>query len=107
MHIHPVKRLQQLCLRVLGAASIAAALVAGSAGSSLAAQPSGAMLLGAYRPEFWQPTSPQSNASISQLGAAIGEPLGIVHWYVGWGTNRELDLDALRSVANRGALPMI
>ncbi|HEU0167257.1 MAG TPA: glycosyl hydrolase [Chloroflexota bacterium] len=65
------------------------------------------MLLGAYRPEFWQPASAQSTASIAALGQAIGEPLGIVHWFVGWGTNKDLDLSALRSVSDRGAVPMI
>ena len=63
--------------------------------------------LGVYRPEFWQPGSPAAQEMMHRLQSLLGGNLGIVHWFVGWGTNGDFDLAGLEAVKRQGAIPMI
>lgn len=52
---------------------------------------------GVYRPEL-----PNDFTVVDQR-----KKLRIIHWFVGWGTNKDFDLAGLEAVASRGELPMI
>ncbi len=56
----------------------------------------------------WVPGAPWDLAPLSTIERQIGQPLGIVMWYQGWGAgNAPLDVALLDRVSARNALPMI
>lgn len=76
----------------------------GAAGVAVAEYlPAGTTRFGA-----WVPGAPWDLAPLSTIERQIGQPLGIVMWYQGWGAgNAPLDVALLDRVAARNALPMI
>jgi len=85
----------------------AAAILGRMMGHSASAAPVPPLLFGAWQPGApWDGTS-RSFAAVDALEARLGRRLDIVHWYAGWAYAPRPDLDLLRAVTRRGALPLI
>lgn len=91
-----------------GVASITGAAILGRmVGRSASASPVPRVLFGAWQPGAPWDGSSRSFAGVDALEARLGRSLDILHWYAGWAHAPHPNLDLIRDVTQRGALPLI
>jgi beta-mannanase len=91
-----------------GVASLGAAATLGRmTGRPVGAAPVPRVLAGAWQPGAPWDGSSRSFANIDALESQLARPLDILHWYAGWADAPAPEVEVIRAVIARGALPLI
>ncbi|MGE3858101.1 MAG: glycoside hydrolase family 26 protein [Dehalococcoidia bacterium] len=89
------------------AATGVAAILGRMLDRSASAAPVPPVLFGAWQPGAPWDGSSRSLENIDALEARLGRRLDIAHWYAGWAYAPRPDVELIRAVTARGALPLI